>query len=68
MVEACQSGSGESQTPWYEWGGGASPKESPYTDLIPDIFGKVSALIDGMEGRMDGGDEGIFAYDAEDER
>ncbi len=47
---------------------GASPKESPYTDLIPDIFGKVSALIDGMEGRMDGGDEGIFAYDAEDER
>ena len=49
-------------------GGGASPKESPYTDLIPDIFGKVSALIDGVEGRMDVGDEGIFAYDAEDER
>ena len=46
-------------------GGGSSAKESPYTDLIADIFGEVSALIDSVEGGMDVGDEGIFAYDAE---
>ena len=46
-------------------GGGSPPKESPYTDLIADIFYETLALIDSMEGGMDVGDEGIFAYDAE---
>ena len=49
-------------------GGGPPPKESPYTDMIGDIFGEASALIDGVQGGgVDVGDEGIFAYDAETE-
>ena len=48
-------------------GGGPKPRESPYTDLIADIFGAVSALIDGVRGGMDVGDDGIFAHDTETE-
>ena len=50
-------------------GGGPPPKERPYTDVIADsVFGEVSALIDGVEGGVDVGDESIFAYvDAETE-
>ena len=48
-------------------GGRPPPKESPYTDMIGDIFGEASALIDGVQGGVDVGDEGIFAYDAETE-
>ena len=48
-------------------GGGPKPRESPYTDLIADIFGAVSALIDGVQGGMDVGDDGIFAHDTETE-
>ena len=38
-------------------GGGPPRKEGIYTDLIADVFGDESALIDGVEGGIDVGDE-----------
>ena len=42
-------------------GGGPPRKEGIYTDLIADVFGDESALIDGVEGGIDVGDDGLFA-------
>ena len=41
--------------------GGPPRKEGIYTEIIADVFGDESALIDGVEGGIDVGDDGLFA-------
>ena len=44
----------------HRWTGGGPPrKEGIYAEINSDVFGDESALIDGMEGGIDVGDESM---------
>ena len=46
-------------------GGGPQHKGGVYTDIIADIFGDQTALVDGVQGGVDAADSGLFTIDTE---
>ena len=46
-------------------GGGPQHKGGVYTDIVADIFGDQSALVDGVEGGVDAADNGLFTIGTE---
>ena len=46
-------------------GGGPRHKGGVYTDIIADIFGDQTALVDGVQGGVDAADSGLFTIDTD---